>query len=107
MYVNRAALSKAGLTELLTFASSEAGAATIAATGLSAPNASSLSKNAAALAGTGEKHPFSVTQTAYQIPGDGEGAALGAGSSVAFAYLNDQVSNFQATYPSMTATFWT
>ena len=87
IYVNRASLSKAGLTDLLGYMIGANAAQTIAAAGLVVPSTTTSASNKTALEGTGNTRPFSEATTAFQIPADATGQVTFAGAASAEDYL--------------------
>jgi phosphate transport system substrate-binding protein len=102
LYVSRASLTKPGMTELLSFATGEAGAATVASAGFVAPTAAVYETNRSALTGEGDGRQFTEDLTSFQIPVTVSGVVNIAGSANLFAYVNSMKTSFTTTYPGVT-----
>ncbi len=102
VYVNRASLSKAGLTELLTYMISSEAATVINDGGLVPPTATTAEANKTALDGTGNTRPFSEAATAFQIPLDVNGAVTIAGAASASDYLKNLSAVLTSQYTTLT-----
>ncbi|MCA0453133.1 MAG: substrate-binding domain-containing protein [Chloroflexi bacterium] len=89
VYVNRASLSKTGLTEVLTYMISPEAATVINDGGLVAPTATIAEANKVALEGTGNTRPFSEAATSFQIPLDVSGTVTIAGAASASDYIKN------------------
>lgn len=102
IYVNRASLSKAGLTELLAYMISPEAATVINDGGLVAPTAPISEANKVALDGTGNTRPFSEATTAFQIPLDVSGTVTIAGAASASDYLKNLSAVLTSQYTTLT-----
>jgi len=103
LYVNRASLQKAGLTELLSFVVSGDASGEIGAIGLIPPTERAVEANITAVEGTGNTRPFSEAETSFQIPNDASGQVKIAGAANASTYLNSISQILSAQAPSITA----
>lgn len=102
VYVNKGRLTKTGLKDALSFASSDQAAGVIEGLGFSAPSAAAYSKNQSSLEGTGDTRPFSGSTTSYQIPLDVAGTVEVAGATSGRTYLSNAGAAFNATYQQVT-----
>jgi phosphate transport system substrate-binding protein len=107
VYVNRANLTKLGLTELMTAVTGSAENAVLAGLGLTAVTPASAERNTLALDGTGEKRPYSAAVTSFQIPTQFSASATIGGSAVPREYVNGLLTAFQQAYPGATITLQT
>ncbi len=103
VYVNRASLSKAGLTELLSYVISSDAGATIASEGLVVPTEAAKSVNVTALEGSGNTRPYSEASTSFQIPSDANGQVVIAGAASASDYLKGLTGALTAQVSTLTA----
>ncbi|MBL8154795.1 MAG: substrate-binding domain-containing protein, partial [Anaerolineae bacterium] len=102
IYFNRASLSKPGVTEVLTYAISDAAASSILAAGLTVPTSLITGANQTALAGTGNTRPFSEQTTSFSIPQAAAGQVTIAGAAEAFDLLNNLGTAITAQYAGIT-----
>lgn len=102
VYVNRANLTKTGLTELLNAVTGNMDNPVLNTLGLVPVTPASAERNTIALDGTGEKRPYSATVTDFQIPTQFSASATIAGSAVPRDYVNSLLTAFQQGYPGAT-----
>jgi phosphate transport system substrate-binding protein len=102
IYANKASLSKPGLTEVLTFAVSDAAPAIIEGLGFSAGTSQTYASSRDALTGNGSARPFSESITAFSIPSDAAGQVVIAGSPNLRDYLSALSSALTAGYQNLT-----
>jgi phosphate transport system substrate-binding protein len=102
VYVNRASLTKPGLNDLMTAVTGSSDAAVLAGLGLTSVTPASIERNGIALAGTGEKRPYSASVTDFQIPAQFSETATIGGSAVPREYINGLLTTFQQSYPGAT-----
>jgi phosphate transport system substrate-binding protein len=105
VYVNRAGLSKTGLTPLLSAVAG--GSSLLESLGLTGISTDSIQKNTIALDGSGEKRPYSAAVTNFQIPQQFTASATIGGSAVPREYVNGLLTAFQQVYPGATITLQT
>ncbi|MFN8376214.1 MAG: substrate-binding domain-containing protein [Anaerolineae bacterium] len=102
VYVNRASLAKPGLVELLTFATSDAGAATVTSAGFTPPTAAVYETNHSALTGEAGGREFTTDLSTFQIPANLSGIVNIAGSANLFSFVNAMKTSFATLYPGVT-----
>ncbi len=107
IYVNRANLTKTGLTELLSAVIGSSDNPVLNTLGLTPVTSASAERNSVALAGSGEKRPYSATVTDFQIPAQFSATATIAGSAVPREYVNGLLTTFQQAYPGATVNLQT
>jgi phosphate transport system substrate-binding protein len=105
VYVNRASLTKLGVSDLLNFVVSSEASPLIEAAGFTAPTPAAYETNRAVLAGTQAGRQFSREVVAYEIPPDVTGEVTIGGSAIAYSYLQSVTSALTAQYPSVTPTY--
>lgn len=102
VYVNRASLSKAGLSDLLSYIISSEASQIITDAGLVVPTATTIEANKIALEGTGNTRPFSEATTSFQIPFDVNGQITIAGAASASDYLKNLSAVLTSQYTTLT-----
>lgn len=101
-YVNRASLSKPGLSELLNYSISPEAAPVISGVGFTPVTAATSALNGTAFVGEGNTRPFSEAETGFQIPADASGQVRIAGAASARNFLANLSSSLSAQYPGLT-----
>lgn len=104
VYVNRAALDKPGLRDLLDFMVGDEAAAVVTEQGFTPPTAAAYETDRAVLEGTLERQ-FSRGAGDYQIPAGLSGAVAIGGTATGRSYLDGLISSFNASYPGVTTDF--
>jgi phosphate transport system substrate-binding protein len=102
IYVNRASLTKPGLTELITFATSATSAASVTSAGFTAPTTAVYETNHSALTGEGGGREFTSDLSTFQIPLDLTGIVNIAGAANLFSYINAMKTSFTTSYVGVT-----
>ncbi len=105
VYVNRTATeSNTNLTELISYATSEDAANSIASAGFTAPSEDAYAINASIIAGEESGRQFSLEVVAFEIPGNLFGELNIGGAAHASDYINTLTSSFTSDFPSVTPT---